>query len=189
MYVQRNRRINIAGPAHRRTHWPRRKRRGLLSVLLTVAIVAIVVVALLMIYNQVNASVRSIRIITVINSIEASLRRTYHSERVYPAELTIPAIVSGAVSSGLVEGTGNARTIKTPYGGIIVSSSSPFTQFQILVENLPSDVCSRVTNSFFDNRTISNISIGGTTTSSVSQVLTQCDGPANDNDLVITFNG
>ena len=175
--------------------FPRRKRRGMINVMLTVAIAAIVVGAMIGIYTTVQSSMRTSSVQTTVTSLESEIRRAFANRREYAAgdyhDFLAPRMPSNAV-----RGDAGDEIIVTPWGGEIeagggatvgTAAASP-NRFWIDVQDLPRDACITIAEGLLDRRSIFSVSVDGTATGTNVLIETNCDD-ADDNDVEIVFRG
>ncbi len=199
-------------PAHGR-RWPRRHRRGLINVLLTVAVVAVVVVGILAIYGTVMASIRAQSAQGTLSTMEAELRRIYASQPQFEADLT-PPLLSMMPTNAIQEGGRGARRIVTPWGGRIFAGggdepdddgtgTASADRFYISVLNLPEAACERLAAGFLNRDDVVGLDVegaGGTAFTQVrstaqieafdtpTEITDECDGGGDDK-IAIVFRG
>ena len=185
-----------------RRPWPRRNRRGLANVLLTVAIVAIVLVFLIGIYVTVNSSIRTQTVQTTLTSFEAEIRRSFANRREYTNE-DYHDFLAPRMPANAIRGDAGDEDIITPWGGEITagggatpgtSTDSP-NRFWIRIQNLPRDACITIAESFLERSTVVSVNVGGdstnatfTATNTNTLIETNCDG-GDDDQVAIVFRG
>ena len=187
----------------RRRPMPRRARRGLINVLLTVAIVAVVLVGILALYGQINTSVRTQSTQSILTIAEAELRRIYASQPQYAANLT-PGLLS-VMPTNAIRGLAAARTIVTPWGGGVFAGGAAVVdldgtgtasndRFYITVLLLPEAACEALAQAYLNRANVVSVNVEGAGTAAitaradVAAILTECDN--NDiNAVGIVFRG
>ena len=187
----------------RRRPMPRRARRGLINVLLTVAIVAIVLVGILALYGQINTSVRTQTTQSILTIAEAELRRVYASQAEYDANLT--AILFSVMPTNAIRGTLANRDIVTPWGGEVFAGGggtpdlngtgtvSP-NRFFITVLGLPEAACEALAQAYLNRANVVSVNVEGagtaatTARANTAAIVGECDGDENDV-IAIVFRG
>ena len=195
--------INARHGARRRA-MPRRARRGLINVLLTVAIVAIVLVGILALYGQINTSVRTQSTQSILTIAEAELRRIYASQVEYEAALT--PILFSVMPTNAIRGAGVLRTIVTPWGGGVFAGggatvdldgtgTATADRFYITVLLLPEAACEALGQAYLNRSNVFAVHVEGTaaTAALVAQttptaIQLECDG-GDDDKIAIVFRG
>lgn len=206
--TQSNRRPGTEGARHTRRHtprerpgraWPRKARRGLANVLLTVAIVAIVLVFLIGIYTTVNSSIRTQAVQTTLTSLEAEIRRSFANAPQYTAE-AYHDFLAPRMPRNAQRGAEGAEDIVTPWGGAITAgggnrpgaaAASP-NRFWILVADLPREACISIAESFLNRASIVRVQAGAENAlravSERAGIERACDG-GDDDAVGIVFRG
>ena len=195
--------INARHGARRRP-LPRRARRGLINVLLTVAIVAIVLVGILALYGQINTSVRTQATQSIMTIAEAELRRVYASQTTYEAALT--PILFSVMPTNAIRGAGATRTIVTPWGGGVFAGGGPTPDvdgtgtatadtFYITVLLLPEAACEALAQAYLNRSNVVSVNPEGTAATmpivgrlTPTLIQTECDG-GDDDKIAIVFRG
>ena len=188
----------------RRRPLPRRARRGLINVLLTVAIVAIVLVGILALYGQINTSVRTQATQSILTIAEAELRRVYASQVEYEANLT--PILFSVMPSNAIRGVLAARTIVTPWGGGVFAGggatvdldgtgTATADRFYITVLGLPEAACEALGQAYLNRSNVFAVHVEGAvaTAALVAQttptaIQLECNG-GDDDKIAIVFRG
>ena len=187
----------------RRRPMPRRARRGLINVLLTVAIVAIVLVGILSLYGQINTSVRTQTTQSILTIAEAELRRVYANQTTYDANLT--AILFSVMPSNAIRGAGATRDIVTPWGGEVFAGGgivpdldgtglANVNRFFITVFGLPEAACEALAQAYLNRSNVVAVHVEGAGTAAITAQTTaagivgECDGAENDV-IAILFRG
>ena len=183
--------------------WPRRARRGIIGVVLSMAIIAIVLVGLLSIYNNMQTSTRTMLVQTMISNAQGELRRAYASQPEYEATLT--EILLGVMANTAIRGTGANREVVTPWGGAIVAGggdtpdldgtgTASFDRFYITILDLPEAACEELAQAFLRAEGVIGVfpeGTGGTdpTTAQTtpSGIAGECDGGGDDALAVVFF--
>ncbi len=182
-------------PGGRRRPLPRRERRGLINVMLTVAIAAIVVGAMIGIYVTIQSSVRTSSVQTTVTALESEIRRAFANRREY-ATGDYHDFLAPRMPSNAVRGAAGSETIVTPWGGEIeaggggtagTAAASP-DRFWIVVNDLPRDACITVAEALLDRTNIISVSVDGTATGTNVLIETNCDD-ADDNTVQIVYRG
>ena len=183
-----------AGGRYRRP-FARRERRGMINVMLTVAIAAIVVGAMIGIYTTVQSSMRTSSVQTTLTSLESEIRRAFANRREY-AVGDYHDFLAPRMPSNAVRGDAGDEIIVTPWGGVIeagggatvgTAAASP-NRFWIDVADLPRDACITIAEALLDRRSIVSVSVDGTATATNVLIEANCDD-ADDNDVEIVFRG
>ena len=188
----------------RRRPMPRRARRGLINVLLTVAIVAIVLVGILALYGQINTSVRTQSTQSIMTIAEAELRRIYASQPQYEANLT-PVLFS-VMPTNAIQGPATARVIVTPWGGGVFAGGGGVPDlngtgtvsnnlFFITVLLLPEAACEALAQAYLNRANVVSVNPEGTVATvpitaqtTPTGIQTECDG-GDDDKVAIVFRG
>lgn len=189
---------NVAVGA-RRGRFPRRERRGLINVMLTIAIAAIAIAAMVGIYVTANASLRTQGVGTTVASLEAEIRRSFANERQYTDE-DYHDFLAVRMPENAIRGAEGDETIVTPWGGEIeagggatvgTSADSP-NRFWIRIPDLPRSACIALAESFLNRSTVVEVRTGDTAPGTVradrAAIETGCDGGDNDG-VGIVFRG
>lgn len=189
--------------APRLRRWPRRARRGIIGVVLSMAIIAVVLLGLLSIYNNMQTSTRTMLVQTMISNAQGELRRAYASQPEYEAELT--EILLGVMPNTAIRGTGANREIVTPWGGAIVAGggdtpdrdgtgTASYDRFYITILDLPEAACEELAQAFLGAEGVIGVfpeGTGGTdpTTAQTtpSGIAGECDGGGDDALAVVFF--
>ncbi len=180
--------------------FPRRSRRGLINVLLTVAIIAAATIGILSIYNQVSTSISSGSTMNLFNAMEAEIRRAYASASQYSGD--IDEFIEASLPSASLNGTGSSRSIVTPWGGDVTAGggTTPGTdgastnRFWIRANALPERACEALAQSFLGLSSVEAVRTGDDVTASGSArttsdaIATGCDGGDNDQ-VAVVFRG
>ncbi len=184
---------------------PRRTRRGLVNVVLTMAITAVVIVAILAMYGGLATSMRTQVVQTHLATAEARIREIYTNQPQYEANLTL--VLWSAMPSNAIQGTGGSRKIVTPWGGEIFAGGgatpknngtgavSP-NRFYITVLNLPERACETLAQSYLGRSDVVAVYVKGsgdfgakpTASASPGTIQTGCDG-GDDDRIAIVFRG
>ena len=176
--------------------FPRRSRRGMINVMLTVAIAAIVVGAMIGIYTTVQSSMRTSSVQTTLTSLESEIRRAFANRREYAAG-AYHDFLAPRMPSNAVRGAAGAEVIETPWGGRITAgpgatvgttTAAAANRFWIDVADLPRDACITIAEALLDRRSIFSVSVDGTATTTNVLIEANCDD-ADDNDVEIVFRG
>ena len=201
-----------APPGRERLPWPRRSRRGLITVLLTAAVVAFVLVGILAIYSRVQTSIGTQSVQSVLTAAEAALRRAYASQPQYDANLT--EVLWSAMPSNAIQGTGANREIVTPWGGEIFAGggdtpdddgtgTASNNRFFITVLNLPEAACENLAQGYLNRAEVVGLDVEGAGATaftqvntaaqiqafdSVAEIVTECDGD-DDDKFAVVFRG
>ncbi len=198
--------------ASKKRRLPRRRRRGLINVLLTVAIVAVAVVAIIAIYGQVQTSLRTQRVQSVMTTAESTLRRAYASQPEFEADLT--PILWSSMPTNAIQGTGANRNIVTPWGGELFAGggntpddngtgAASNDRFYISVLGLPEAACENLAQAYLNRSDVVGLDVEGAAATAFTQVDTvaqieafdtvteieaECDG-GDDDKIAIVFRG
>ena len=190
--------------------FPRRKDRGLINVLLTVAIVAVALVAIIAIYGQVQTSLRTQRVQSVMTTAEAHLRRAYASQPQFEPNLT--PVLWSAMPTNAIQGTGTNRNIVTPWGGEIFAGggntpdddgtgTASNDRFYITVLGLPEAACETLAQAYLNRSDVVGLDVEGTAATAftqvntaaqiqafdtVTEIQTECDG-GDDDKIAVVF--
>ena len=188
----------------RRRPMPRRARRGLVNVLLTVAIVAVVLVGTLALYGQINTSVRTQATQSILTIAEAELRRIYASQTQYEANLT--PILFSVMPTNAIRGTGATRDIVTPWGGEVFAGggatpdndgtgTATADRFYITVLLLPEAACEALAQAYLNRSNVVSVNPEGTAATAPivaratpTLIQVECDG-GDDDKIAIVFRG
>lgn len=181
--------------AGRRRQLPRRERRGLINVMLTIAIAAIVIGAMIGIYVTAQGSLRTQSLQTTVTALKTEIDRTFANRREYTNE-DYHDFLAPRMPSNAVRGAAGSETIVTPWGGAIEAgggttvgtSASSANRFWIDVEDLPRSACITFAESLLERTDIITVSVDGTATGTNALIETNCDD-ADDNDVEIVFRG
>ena len=180
--------------------FPRRSRRGLINVLLTVAVAAGVIIGILSIYNQVNTSISTSSAQSLLNSMEAEIRRAYASDPQYSGD--IDEFIEAALPESALNIQGGNRVIVTPWGGRVTAGggAAPGTdgtspnRFWIRMNGLPERACESLANAYlglssvFAVRAGDNVTQSGSARTDADAVATGCDGDGDDQ-VAVVFRG
>ena len=180
--------------------FPRRSRRGLINVLLTVAVVAAAIIGILSIYNQVNTSIAAGSTQSLVNSMEAEIRRAFAAAAQYPGD--IDEFIEASLPSSALNGTGAARSIVTPWGGAVTAGggavpgtdTATVNRFWIRMNDLPERACESLANAYLDLSSVvavragDDVTAAGSARTTAAAIATGCDGGDNDQVAVI-FRG
>lgn len=176
--------------------FPRRSRRGLISVLLTVAVIAGAIIGILSIYNQVNTSMSASSAQSLLNSMEAEIRRAYASTPQYSGD--IDEFIEASLPSSALNGTGASRAIVTPWGGPVTAGggAAPGTdgastnRFWIQMNGLPERACESLANAYLGLSSVVEVKVGRTlvTAATADAVAGGC-APADNNRIAVVFRG
>jgi len=161
--------------------WPRRRRRGLVNVILTVAIAAIAIVGILAAYQSVNTSIRTQNVQGTITMIEAELRRTYASQPQYAANLTGGLL--SKMPSNVIQGTGADRVIVTPWGGQVFAGGgntpdddgtggASNNRFYVTVLGLPEAACEAIAAAFLNRSNVVGLDVEGAAATAAARAST-----------------
>ena len=161
--------------------YPRRARRGLINVILTVAIVAVVLFGLLSLYGGINRSIKTQTLQTHVITAEAAVRQTYASAQEFPAQMT--ATVVNKMPPSAIREISGALTMVTPWGGrILVRGGNTLTagavhgtRFHIIVEGLSTPVCESLAESYLNR---SSVEVVRTAVSQAAAFATRADAAA-----------
>ena len=182
--------------------FPRRARRGLINVILTVAIVAVVVVGLLLLYGGINRSIKAQTLQTHFITAEAAIRRAYASAPQYPTG-PIHNSIRSQMPSNAIRGSGATRDIVTPWGGEITagagttpgtSTTASDTNFWILAEGVPAEACYALATSYLRRDGVDEVQASSTGTATwnvvgdVASVEQRC-GTGRQARVAIVFRG
>ena len=192
--------------------WPRRSRRGLVNVILTVAIAAVVIVGILAAYQSVNTSIRTQSVQSTVTAMEAEIRRTYASLPEFEAKLTEG--LWSKMPSNVIQGTEGDRRIVTPWGGGIFAGggdtpkdddagTASNNRFYISILLLPEAACESIAAAFLNRANVVGLDVEGAGATAFTQVSTaaqvgefdapseieaECDG-GDDDKVAIVFRG
>ncbi len=158
--------VRLPGRPSHPARLPRRARRGLINVLLTVAVIAAAMIGILAIYNQVNTSISTSSVQNLVTTMEAEIRRAYASAPQYTGD--IDEFIEASLPSSALNGEGADREIVTPWGGAVQAGggTTPGTdtdspnRFWILVAGLPERACESLANAFLDLSSVQAIQTG-----------------------------
>ncbi len=191
---------------------PRRTRRGLVNVVLTLAITAVVIVAILAMYGGLATSLRTQVVQTHLATAEARIREVYTNQPQYEAKLT--SILWSVMPSNAIQGTDTSRKIVTPWGGEIFAGGGATPDndgtgaasnnlFYITVLDLPEKACETLAQSYLGRSDVVGIDVEKTKTTAfsdlskpaevakfdtASEIQAGCDGGDNDK-IAIVFRG
>ena len=179
----------------RRRPFPRRERRGMINVMLTIAIAAIVIGAMIGIYVTSSASLRTSNVQTTVTALAAEIKRAFANRREY-ATGDYHDFLAPRMPSNAQRGAAGSEIIVTPWGGEIeagggdtvgTSAASP-NRFWIDVQDLPRAACITIAEGLLDRADIVSVSVDGTAVTTNVLIETNCDD-ADDNDVEIVFRG
>ena len=184
-----------AAAGGRRRPFPRRERRGMINVMLTIAIAAIVIGAMIGIYVTSQASLRTQNLVTTVTALKTEIERAFANRREYTDE-DYHDFLAPRMPANAQRGAAGAETIVTPWGGAIeagggatvgTSAASP-NRFWIDIEELPRSACIAFAESFLERTDVEEVSVDGTATGTLTLIETNCDD-ADENDVEIVFRG
>lgn len=175
--------------------WPRRKRRGLIGVLLTVIVLAIAAGIALAIFGRSAASLDTQVVQTAVTTLEGEIRRSFASAREYSAE-DYQDFLAPRMPENVRRGAAGSEEIRTPWGGEITASgggtgagtfgtaaASP-NRFWIYIEDLPRSACLTIAESFLERSTVVSVHVGDTLANARTNAVanradinTQCSDP------------
>ena len=179
----------------RRRPFPRRERRGMINVMLTIAIAAIVIGAMIGIYVTSSASLRTSNVQTTVTALSAEIKRAFANRREY-ATGDYHDFLAPRMPANAQRGAAGSEIIVTPWGGEIeagggatvgTAAASP-NRFWIDVQDLPRAACITIAEGLLDRADIVSVSVDGTAVTTNALIETNCDD-ADDNDVEIVFRG
>lgn len=158
--------------------WPRRRRRGLVNVLLTVAIAAVVISGIVATAVVVNNNVRAQQARLLIGVAENRIRQIYATLPQFDADMS--GVVVTGMPSNAIQWQGGTDVIVTPWGGLITAGggATPGTgvasgnRFWIVVADLPEAACESIAQSFLNNNTVVGIQVLGDPTDTFTAMTT-----------------
>ncbi|MYF38125.1 MAG: hypothetical protein F4219_05055 [Gammaproteobacteria bacterium] len=186
-----------AADSRRRT-FPRRERRGIYGLMLTMAIVAVIILVMVGWAVTLREGARVSALQTTLTQAEAETRRLFSSFTNYSGD--IDALVSSAMPTRARDGD----TIVTPWGTTIEigGGNTPGTQaaatvastanrFWIQIDNLGEDACKKIAAAYQNNPGVLSVTDGTAAQTAAdidtpAEIESDCDG---DTDLAIVFRG
>lgn len=192
-----------------RRRQPRQHRRGLVNVILTVAVAGAVIAGLVAAYSQVTTSMRASNTQQLVNTIESTIRNAYNNMPTYEAALTEIAI--GSMPTSAIQGTGTNRIIVTPWGGEIIAGggdtvdteAASGNRFWVLISDLPEAACETIAQGFLNRSDVVGIAVDGAASGTFSRMIggtvigafdtvteieAECDG-SDDDRVGVVFRG
>lgn len=178
---------------------PRRARRGLIGVMLTVIVMAIAVGIALAIFGRSTAGIDTQGVQTALTALEGEIRRSFANARTYSAE-DYHDFLAVRMPENAVRGAEGSEEIRTPWGGEITAgggttvgtSAANATRFWIHIADLPRSACITLAETYLDRSTVVEIRTGdtapGTVRANRAAIETGCDGGDNDG-VGIVFRG
>ena len=184
----------IAAPSGRcRRPFPRRERRGLINVMLTVAIAAVAVVAMVNMGISIRDSLRTSTLNSSIIQLEAQIRQAFANFGNYQAG-TRPNDPYGALfAARMPNNARDGNNIVTPWGNRIRSgpgeagNTASTNRFWIQAQGLNEDTCQTIAESWQGNSGVFAVRKGATDINTAALIVAQCDGGGVD--LTIVFRG
>ena len=184
----------IAAPSGRcRRPFPRRERRGLINVMLTVAIAAVAVVVMVNMGITIRDSLRTSTLNSTIIQLEANIRQAFANFGNYQAGAAGNDPYGALFASRMPNNARDGDTIVTPWGNRIRSgpgetgnTASP-NRFWIMARGLTEDTCQTIAESWQGNSGVLAVRKGTTAINSAATVISECNG-GNVN-LTIVFRG
>ena len=185
-----------AAAGGRRRPFPRRERRGMINVMLTIAIAAIVIGAMIGIYVTSSASLRTSNVQTTVTALSAEIKRAFANRREY-ATGDYHDFLAPRMPANAQRGAAGSEIIVTPWGGEIeagpgttvgTSSAASPNRFWIDVQDVPRAACITIAEGLLDRTDIVSVSVDGTAVTTNALIETNCDD-ADDNDVEIVFRG
>ena len=185
----------IGSKSQARTKFPRRKRRGLINILLSVIIVVVLIVGVLAVFNSVRANVTNQRLTLFIQTLVPEIRAAYAAEGSFGttnADLVPTLIGRGSVPSDFVQGT----TIKNPFSStapITSSSHLSGTNFRIEIPATTEAACRSILESLIGNAGVQagfvGARVGSNATVSAPLTQTKITGQctADGQDMLLVF--
>ncbi|MXX87988.1 MAG: hypothetical protein F4213_18810 [Boseongicola sp. SB0677_bin_26] len=187
-----------ASASRGRRRFPRRERRGLINVMLTVAIAAVAAVVMVNMGITIRDSLRTSTLQSTIVQLEANVRASFANWGTYSGlddELMASGLPKHAVDGDPPD------SIVTPWGTEITvgpgetlaagATSGPniANRFWIRIANLPQETCKQLATVFQENSGVTKVAngSGATTLDSPSDVDTHCDDDGKN--LRIVFRG
>lgn len=184
----------------RRRPLPRRERRGMINVMLTIAIAAIVIGAMLAIYTQSGTSLRTQETQTTLTAFVAEIRRSFANARQFTNE-NYETILASRMPSNALRGAAGNEVLVTAWGGVITASGGTTvgtdanhnTQFWIRVDDLPQSACETIATAFLNRRDVTQVATGSAgTVAAVTDragIEDGCDATTDDNSVGVVFRG
>ena len=187
-----------AAVAGRRRPFPRRERRGLYGLMLTMAIVAVIILVMVGWAVSLRENARISTLQTTLSQAEAETRRLFASFTNYSGDIT--ALVSSAMPTSARDG----EDIVTPWGTPIEigGGNTPGTQaadtvastanrFWIQIEDLGEDACKKIAAAYQNNEGVLSVTDDSTAQTGADidtpgEIQTECD---DGSDLAIVFRG
>lgn len=180
-----------ASGRHRRP-FPRRERRGLINVMLTVAIAAVAVVVMVNMGITIRDSLRTSTLNSSIIQLEAHIRQAFANFGNYQAGSGNDPY-GPLFASRMPNNARDGNTIVTPWGDRIRSgpgetgNSASNNHFWILAEGLTEDTCQTIAESWQGNSGVLAVRKGTTDINTAALIIAQCDGGGVN--LRIVFRG
>ena len=175
-----------------RRPFPRRDRRGLINVMLTVAIAAVAVVVMVNMGITIRDSLRTSTLNSSIIQLEAHIRQAFANFGNYQAGSGNDPY-GPLFASRMPNNARDGNTIVTPWGNRIRSgpgetgNSASNNRFWILAEGLTEDTCQTIAESWQGNSGVLAVRKGTTDINTAALIIAQCDGGGVN--LRIVFRG
>lgn len=174
-----------------RLPWPRRERRGLIGMMLSVVLVGVILVVALAVFARVNASMNTQTVQTTVSALESEIRRSFANARTYTNE-DYHDFLAVRMPENAIRGAEGAEDIITPWGGEVTAgggttigtSAASANRFWIRIAGLPREACITLAESFLDRSTVVEVRIGdaapGVAHDNRADIETACNGGDND---------
>ena len=176
-----------------RRPFPRRERRGLIGVMLTVAIAALAVVVMVNMGIGIRDSLRTSTLNSTIIQLEAQIRQAFANFGNYQAGTRANDPYGALFAARMPNNARDGNNIVTPWGNRIRSgpgqsgnTASP-NRFWIRAEGLTEDTCQTIAESWQGNSGVLAVRKGATDIDTAALIVAQCDGGGVD--LTIVFRG
>jgi Flp pilus assembly pilin Flp len=173
--------------------FPRRARRGLIGVLITIAIVIAALVYIFGYARSAWTSTDSTALLTQIRQVQDTVDSAWRFRGNYTnGSMTETVIVRGGFSGKAVSGVSPNRTIITPYDTTITVAGNGARDYTITIADIPSEACFLSIEPYLNSsEAIDGISVDGTAVTlplTETAVDTACVGQAdNQYTVALTF--
>ncbi|MYE10490.1 MAG: hypothetical protein F4X99_02275 [Gammaproteobacteria bacterium] len=172
--------------------FPRRKRRGLVNVMLTVAIAGFVIIAMLAIFATVRDGLRASETRTTLTQLEQSIRTLFSNSPQYENEDYHTLLWSQM--PGNAQRDQGGRSLVTAWGRPITAGggATPGTtansgnRFWIQANNLPESACINIAKGYLGRNDVFQVHVDGANSTTVGAIATNCEDEAH---VAIVFRG
>ena len=148
--------LRRGGQPPRNGRFPRRHRRGLIGMLLTIVVAVVIIIAVFAAYNQVTASASAAQTAVFVRQLAPQVANEYRGN--YDGLTSEAAIRSGFVPDNWHNGT----TITDPDGTTVtIASANSNANFTIMIDGgVPSQTCKAVLGALKSDPTFVGVNVG-----------------------------